>query len=291
MTVIGKIFVLVNLVVSLVVAALIIMVFATRTNWADAYKKLEDRYKVARAAADGYGEDVRRAQNEATKRIEDANQKVITAEANLKAANDKIAQVSQERDNREKERNDAQRVVVQLQTDISRREGEVKLLEKSVEDRDAQNIALAKNVALEHQAAVTAQIQVNSLKERNTNLLAMVQELEKKEKARLASGGLPGPGGTFVQGPNPPPEQVEGLITRVDRSQGLVALSIGSDSGLQKGHTLEVYRINQNAPEQSKYLGTIKITDVRAKEAVAQPLQARGQLQEGDRVSAKLGGG
>ena len=40
MTVLGKILVFVNLVFSLVTAGLIVMVFTTRTNWNDAFKKL-----------------------------------------------------------------------------------------------------------------------------------------------------------------------------------------------------------------------------------------------------------
>src|SRR5437868_5245597 len=48
MTVIGKILVFVNLVFSLITAGLIVMVYTTRTNWADAYNKQTAALKVVR---------------------------------------------------------------------------------------------------------------------------------------------------------------------------------------------------------------------------------------------------
>jgi hypothetical protein len=70
---------------------------------------------------------------------------------------------------------------------------------------------------------------------------------------------------------NPPPENVQGVIKQVD-SSGLMTISIGSDAGLSKGHTLEVFRFTGSGPSQSKYLGTIRILEVKAKEAVAKPV-------------------
>jgi hypothetical protein len=88
---------------------------------------------------------------------------------------------------------------------------------------------------------------------------------------------------------NPPGDQVEGLIKQVD-SSGLVTISIGSDAGLAKGHTLEVFRLSDK-PSESKYLGTIRILDVTAKQAVGQPV---GRLfatpRSGDRVASRLPG-
>ncbi len=88
---------------------------------------------------------------------------------------------------------------------------------------------------------------------------------------------------------NPPPENVDGVVKKVD-SSGLVVISIGSDAGLTKGHTLELYRLLEH-PSKSKYLGTIRILEAKPKEAVAQPV---GRMTEsphvGDRVASRIVG-
>ncbi len=97
-------------------------------------------------------------------------------------------------------------------------------------------------------------------------------------------------GATWVEGKNPPPENVEGVVKSVDPSGGLVTITIGSDAGLRKGHTLEVFHLDKD-PKQSKYLGTLRIVEVTAKEAVGQLVgRTTAPLQTGDRVASKLRG-
>jgi hypothetical protein len=83
---------------------------------------------------------------------------------------------------------------------------------------------------------------------------------------------------------SPPAENVEGTIKQIEAT-GLLRISIGSDAGLAKGHTLEVYR---PAPTP-KYLGTIRIVAVAPGHAVGQPV---GRMltppQPGDRVASRI---
>jgi hypothetical protein len=91
------------------------------------------------------------------------------------------------------------------------------------------------------------------------------------------------PGTTGDSSKNAPKEQVEGEIRAVEKD--LVKINLGSDAGLAKGHTLEVYRMKP----QPKYLGTLRILEVSAKEAVGQPV---GRLSDtpkaGDRVASRI---
>ncbi|HEY7426171.1 MAG TPA: TolC family protein [Gemmataceae bacterium] len=82
------------------------------------------------------------------------------------------------------------------------------------------------------------------------------------------------------EGKNPPPQAIEGTVKAVDPG-GLMTISIGSDSGLTKGHTLELFRLNPAAPTQSRYLGTVRILEVGPKESVVQPV---GRLAAPPRV-------
>jgi hypothetical protein len=84
----------------------------------------------------------------------------------------------------------------------------------------------------------------------------------------------------------PPPEDVKGRVLDTDPKTGLVTISIGSDAGIAKGQTLEVYRIR---PEP-KYLGSIRILDAHHHEAVGRPIspQRNGAIQKGDEVASTI---
>jgi len=60
-----------------------------------------------------------------------------------------------------------------------------------------------------------------------------------------------------------------GNIKAIDQSSGLVTINMGSDYGISKDQTLHVYRM-EPVP---KYLGQIRIVEVRKDEAVAKPTQ------------------
>ncbi|MDR2171003.1 MAG: hypothetical protein LBP59_12745 [Planctomycetaceae bacterium] len=79
-----------------------------------------------------------------------------------------------------------------------------------------------------------------------------------------------------------PPQGVRGLITQV-RPKGWVEISIGSDSGLQKGHQLDVVRTLSG---RSMLVGKISIDSLQPDRAAAiiLPEFRRATVQVGDRV-------
>ncbi|MDR1053519.1 MAG: hypothetical protein LBL39_05035 [Planctomycetaceae bacterium] len=79
-----------------------------------------------------------------------------------------------------------------------------------------------------------------------------------------------------------PPSGVHGLITQV-RPDGWVEISIGSDSGLQKGHQLDVVRTLSG---RSMLIGKISIDKLQPDRAAATiiPEFRKGTVQVGDRV-------
>ena len=83
--------------------------------------------------------------------------------------------------------------------------------------------------------------------------------------------------------PKHPPSGIQGSITEV-RLRGMVEISIGSDSGLVKGHQLDVIR---NQEGRSAYIGKIEIVDTAADRAVARvmPEFRRGTVTTGDEVT------
>jgi hypothetical protein len=105
-----------------------------------------------------------------------------------------------------------------------------------------------------------------------------------KRKADAATGASLGqPPGSPER--NPPAQAVEGTVKAVDTEAGLVTLTVGSDAGLTKGNTLEVYRL-QPAPT---YLGRVRILAVKPSESVASPVDpSRGPIRATDLVTNSL---
>lgn len=143
---------------------------------------------------------------------------------------------------------------------------------------DAEVNSLREEVAALRDKLVKTEVDLKLLQERNNRLEQRIQELEKENERLRKKGAAPDGGGT-----NPPPANVEGLVNAVDEKSGLVTITVGSDAGLAKGHTLDVYRLTP-AP---KYLGQIELIDVRASEAVGKPVgKAKDAIAKGDSVSS-----
>lgn len=93
---------------------------------------------------------------------------------------------------------------------------------------------------------------------------------------------------TKEQSSNAPAKNVEGVVESIN-ANGLVRITIGSDAGVAKGDTFEVYRLDAKALEQSKYLGRIKIIETAEKSAVGKPVRKMaGPVQVGDNVSSRI---
>lgn len=140
---------------------------------------------------------------------------------------------------------------------------------KALFDRTAE---VVKSEAKLRDELTTAQIQVKSLLDRNQVLLERIKVLEAR------------PAQPERAAPKQPPGPVEGRVTAVEAAKGLVRVSIGSDAGLEKGQTLEVYRL-----KPAVYLGRLRIVEVSPREAVGQrEANVGGPIKEGDTVSDRI---
>jgi hypothetical protein len=67
-----------------------------------------------------------------------------------------------------------------------------------------------------------------------------------------------------------------------------MTITIGTDAGVNKGNTMEVFRIASVA-SQSKYLGTIRIVEAGHNYAVGQPVgRMLAPPQTGDKVASRI---
>jgi hypothetical protein len=142
--------------------------------------------------------------------------------------------------------------------------------------------ATAKEAIVQRDRAVNAQVNSKLLLERSLLLEQRVAELEKALK--LKEGKEPIAPDKKPER-NPPPGDVQGVVKGVDGD--LIKVSIGTDAGLAKGHTLEIFRL---APKP-QYLGTLLIVEVSPREAVARVAgKAIAPIKVGDTVANKIVG-
>jgi hypothetical protein len=287
MTVLGKILVIVNFVFSLVTAALIIMVFVTRTNWKASYDDLAKKYQAARASNDAY-----------VKEVENQKNTIIALEGAAKKARDELAAANATADQKVQAlQGDLAKVTARAQNsettlaaateELKRRELEVTNLKTVMAGKDEKlNDLEAKNKDFRDKA-VAQEINANSEHDRNRLMAATLEQQAKEiERLRATKGVAGGSGANGATALKPPPQDVKGTIRAHDPQSGLVTISIGSDSGLQVGNTLEVYRLDGKA----EYLGRIRVVDVDFKQSVARtiaPLRA-DRLKDGDIVASRI---
>ena len=280
MTTLGKILASLNLVLSLAVGAFIVMTYVSRTNWEEAYNKQLKAAQAAQSTVDAYHEEANKARND----LKVAEQKwmgektvLVTQQKNDAAAIEKLNNALKAETDKAGQFQVAQ---ANAAAELDRRQKEVELLRQLRTDHENKIKQMEGMVQELRNSATESLLAAHSEQDRNLRLVAENERLTKElQKAiQSASGAGAGPA------KNPPLDDIEGIVKATDPS-GYVTLSIGSDAGLVKGNTLEVFRLK---PDPT-YLGTIEILAVRPHEAVGKPLtRPRGLIQVGDRVSSTI---
>jgi hypothetical protein len=286
MNLVGKIFVVLIFVMSLVFMSFAVAVYATHRNWRDVVMNTQ--------ASPGKPLGLKPQLEELDKKYKNLEQLKLRLESDL--ANEKasaarvIAALGQEmqavKDRRdqlersEAEARQAEREAVAAmnatQATLEKLREEVAQLRVDIDTaRNERDESFKKVVQLEDQLA---QYQGNyeNLRKRNEELtkdVARYQLALSDQKIQLDRNG---------------PPRVDGMISDV-RASGYVELTLGFDDGLEKGHELDVYRLGPSIAE-SKYLGRVRVVETRADVSVAQilPEFKKGIIQKTDRVATRL---
>jgi regulator of replication initiation timing len=300
MNLLGKIFIVLIFVMSLVFSSMVVAVYSTHTNWRDVVMRPADQVGPGKELGLKYQlENERQLVKQLQERVE-ALTKQLNAEklayqqavakleteyaslsneletmrqthAQLVEQNTRaIASLQALQEETASLRAEVEGGIVGGQKVIGLRE-EIRLVQK---DRDSQ---FQRVVELTDELNQTRQ-QLEVLREQSTRL---AQELANAQSVLRKFGLKPQP--ELYE--DVPPE-VEGVILATTPA-GNVEISIGSDDGLVKGHKLEVYRIQ---PDQAMYLGRIEVLETYPDRAVCRviPEYRKGEMQRGDRVASKI---
>ena len=273
MNLIGKIFVVLILVMSVVFMAFAVAVYGTHQNWKTAAQatktKLDNSQKM-----------LQQAEEEKTKLETDIAQEAVAKRQALAKLETEKDELQKQRDELTKQRDElmvkdkaavaaldtAQQNLAKLTTEVEGLRGNIR---DTQADRDKNFDLVVKSTDQIHQA----QGELKRLQERQVQLAGQVAAANNVLSAHGLNKDMP------VDGI---PPQVRGKVLAINQDN-MIEISLGKDDGLRQGHTLEIFR-------GSKYLGRVEVLHTDTDRAVAKILAGfkKGAIQKGDDVATRF---
>lgn len=273
MNLLGKIFVVLIMVMSVLFMGFAIAVYGTHRNWKEEATKLKTKVENAQNL---YNAEL--ARKEALE-AEIAKEAIAKREALAKLETER-AELARQRDDMAKQRDDlaakdkaAVAALDSAQQNLAKLTGEVDTLRTEI--RSAQE---ARDQHFKQVVGVTDQLhqaqgELRRLDERRVQLAEEIAQSRTVLQAHGLTKDTP------VDGI---PPQLHGKVLAVNRDN-LVEISLGSDDGLRSGHPLEVYR-------NDKYLGRVEVLNTSTDRAVGKilPGYRKAAIQKGDDVATRF---
>jgi hypothetical protein len=276
MNFLGKVFVILIVVMSLIFLGLSMAVYSTHTNWKEKTTALNTELETARA------------ENEQLKTAH--NLKVQELDREKTAAEQQIAKLETERSSLVTTNAQIQKQLDVLEQNQRGQLAAVASTQDLNQKLTAEVTGLRTQVRTEEQArddAFTKALNATEQLHQSRNKFESAEERSRQLTAQNASMRMM----MKENGMNPdtPPDAivptVNGVVSQVRRNAGaqLVEFTIGADDGLKAGNTVEVYR-------GTKYLGRLDIIQTSPDKSVGRVDRRylQGQIQEGDRVATRL---
>lgn len=283
MTLLGKIFTVLVLVMSVVFMSFAITVYATHQNW----NTLVDNPTPAAGKPLGLKQRVEQ-QRETNERLRAELEQALASLAAEQAARrhvlanlySRLSQLQQELSGKERQLADLQAAhVVATQTAQSTQSTLVALTGEVGNLRaEIKSVVEDRNQKFDRLVALTDVL--NQTQGLYDNMV------EKRDQLAFQVTRMKGVMDKYGIDENTPtdlrPPQLDGLVVAIGADQ-LIEISIGSDDGLRKGHELDVYR-------GGNYLGRVRIMSTDPDRAVASIIKKyeRGKIRKDDRVSTRF---
>jgi hypothetical protein len=275
----GKIFVVLILIMSLVFMGLAMAVYATHRNWREVIEGpngLRSQLEQARQTNEQLKSEHNRRVEDLTREKESAEQQLAKLETERVALADRNVQIQTELDQHKQQQREHIAAVASTQALNEGLSNEATGLRQQIRtEQQARDAAFARTLqATEAVHQLTGQYE--SARERTEQLTRQVSGMthvmreEGLDPATEPSAVVP---------------TVDGVVSQVRRTAGaqLVEVTIGADDGLRAGNTVEVFR-------GTRYLGRVEILRTSPDKSVGRVDRRyqQGQIQEGDRVATRL---
>jgi len=292
MNLIGKIFIVLIFVMSLVFMSFVVAVYAAHTNWREVVlRPQEEASSTAPLGLKFQLEQAKEDSQELQDRL-DVAEKELAAEQRarskvLQELESEVDTLTRERDLQEKDLALLQQEVRDARAALEAAHNTLASLRKEVDglrvdirqaqqDRDKYFDEVVQTTDELHQE----RNKYKSLVARNESLAAdMANALAVLRKFNLEADPVKYRGFPYTD--------VFGVVLAV-RSGNMLEISIGSDDGIEKGHKLEIYRMSGDT---QIYLGRVVVIETEQDRAVCQvdsSIALQGQIERGDHVATKL---
>jgi hypothetical protein len=291
MTTLGKILVFLTFLAALGMGGLMVFLSRESSRWPQVVEDRNAHIAVQKSI-------IEQEQQSRDKWIQEAKRLEQRLDAALLEARAREEKLKAERDDYEAQRDNYKRQaaeavlgVKQAKEESVRLQSELNFMITVVDARDKSIVKLQQAMIDANAAKQAALNTLETVLARND---ALLKQLAEKEIAIEKLQRKSQPAATVIarekindpRFENPPPVMVEGKIQAVDGK--LVKVSLGTDQGVQKDHTLLVYRTQPKL----EYLGRILITDADFRFSIArlivQPGVPAPTLMAGDEVISKL---
>lgn len=285
MTFVGKVLVFVQLTLSLLFMAFAGAVYSVHNDWKSSYEKTKTQLATAQTDLQNERQSHETTKTDLQTQVELAQQDAEMFAATARTLETRVAEL----DNR----------VASLTTERNQLQASARIAEKESLARREEAMKLRDQNRVLHASLNEADANVRNLEDQVYNKDLAISQMDTKHKGILEQMGQleriirlnnleTDP--TIYQGLQDPPPDVTGLVLNKRQGQtgrsDLVEISLGSDDGLSRGHSLYVYR-NQG---EGKYLGRINIVYVEPDRAVGAVMEKsrNGVIEKGDHVTSKL---
>lgn len=282
MNLIGKIFVLIILLLSMLFMVLAMAVYSTQKNWKDAYQASQKSLQQQRTDYGKLDSAYKLMESNLQRDLDAANQQLSKAESELVALNARNEDIQTEVNDLKQERRDATTAVASTQANAERLASENTVLQKDIIDaQEAADRSFA--------ATVDATSELNDSEVKLASATETIGDLTEQVAGMTEIMRNEGLDPATRVGDSKP--RVGGYISSIRRRAGdeTIELTIGSDDGIKRGHTVEVYR-STGEPGQSKWLGRAVVLSTDGDRSYARilPELKKGRIQEGDRVATRF---
>ena len=272
MNLIGKIFIVLIAVMSIFFMALAMAVYSTHQNWNEKAKAEEEKVRVMQRQNDELEAKNQKLLNTAAIERAARTKAIATSETRLLQSQQQLQQARTQLNTLQEEHNNAIKSVGLAQSQLEQLKGQITSLRETISkaqaDRDEQFARVRELTDQINQAAGTKA----TLQRRLQKLTDQYAQANNVLKAHNLTVDTP---------VHSIPPEIEGVVQA--SSNDMIEISLGSDEGLRRGHTVEVSR-------GDRYLGRARIVRVNSDVSVGQLLTEyrKAPIRKGDRVQTKV---
>ncbi len=285
---VGKLLVVMQLVLSIVFAAMAGAVYTAHTNWKTTADKLKVDVASKQKDLDAAISNSEAEKAKLTTDLASEKDLRLKTEADLQTSQVQVAALQKDK------------IDLQSQIAVQTALAETKSSEagfrndEAIKQRQINSDAL-KRLDETQQELRTKVDELFALRTEQTELqeryTALLQEKADLEKILASANVNVDP--RMVSKLQAPPPEVDGVVQEVKNDRTgrakMVVISIGADDGLMAGHVLYAFRSGVDG-RKAQYLGNIRVVDATPDQAVCEVIQTakNGIIEKGDNVTTKL---